>query len=296
MDGTAECFFEASVSIFVGPRRSPAALCFGPGALCRGPALSNALSCPEILCVGPRPSLCRAPAIFVSGPAALCVGARSSLCPGPGAFCVWSQRSLRRGSVLSVWAPAVSGPGTLCVGARLSVSGRGALCIRDRRARTQRAPGEERRESGGPRHKERRAQHRAPGSRHIQRWAPTQTAPGPTQRQKTAAAAGPRTVRAHKERQGPTQRAAPERRGPTQIPNRASRVPGPDTESAAAPHTERQGLWRAPAALCSLRRGGLCRAPARAPLRVRSIRQEGTPNLTVWGKNFTSGNRLTRKS
>ena len=54
--------------------------------------------CPSALCVGPRRSLCRGPALSVSGPGALCVGARLSLCrpcrapalsvSGPSALCV----------------------------------------------------------------------------------------------------------------------------------------------------------------------------------------------------------------
>ena len=77
--------YEPSVSICVGPRRSPAALCNGPRR-CVCP-----LSRIPALCVRPRPSLCWGPA--VSSPGALCVGARRSLCrallcPGPGALSV----------------------------------------------------------------------------------------------------------------------------------------------------------------------------------------------------------------
>ena len=111
----------------------PSAVCVGPGTLC----------------VGPQRSLCRAPALFVSGQrsvSALFVGPRRSLCPaqplsGPGPFCVGPQRSLAEGPTLSrsgpgaLWSPlcrapalSVSSPGaflpiTLCVGS-------GALCVR----------------------------------------------------------------------------------------------------------------------------------------------------------------------
>ena len=89
------------------------------------------LSC--ALCVGAWRSLCRNPALSVSGSGALCAPALS------GAFCVGFRRSL-------YWAPAlVSGPSALCVGPRpalfvfaldralcrtmpISVPGLGALC------------------------------------------------------------------------------------------------------------------------------------------------------------------------
>ena len=120
----------------------PSALCFG--RLCArvgGPALSGGL------CVSAQHSLCRAPALSLSGPRAfgwfLCwglalslspsVGARRCLCqgmsgpsavsgpggplptlsvPGPGGLCVGARRSLCQASVVSV----------LCRGPALSVS------------------------------------------------------------------------------------------------------------------------------------------------------------------------------
>ena len=107
-----------AVSVF-GARR---ARCVGPRALCR--------------CVGPRRSLCRGPALSMSGPALcvsvsmsgpalsvsspalsvkICVGAQQS---SPGALCVVAQQApgaLCRGPALSVSGPAlsVSGPGAL---------------------------------------------------------------------------------------------------------------------------------------------------------------------------------------
>ena len=109
--------------------------------------------------VGSRRSLCRAPALSVSGPGALCVGpgavSLSVSCPAisvssPVALCVRARRSLCRGPALSVWGPGVGAwrslrrapalflsVGALCVGPRrflcrdptLSVSGPGALSL-----------------------------------------------------------------------------------------------------------------------------------------------------------------------
>ena len=131
-------FFEASVSICVGPRRSPAALCVGPprslcwfpalsrslrqaplsvsgpASLCRGPALPAS---PSACCVGPRRSRAR-PALSVSGPPLSPSLCRRSLCRGPAVLCrrflcrapplsasALSRRSqyLFRGPALSVW-------------------------------------------------------------------------------------------------------------------------------------------------------------------------------------------------
>ena len=91
------------------------------------------------ICVGPpalsRRSLCRAPALSVSGSGTLSL---SVLAPtlsvsGPGALCVAARRSLRQGPVLSV-----SGPGAVCVGARHSLCGARhslrALCVGPRRS------------------------------------------------------------------------------------------------------------------------------------------------------------------
>ena len=101
MDGRAVWFFcEASVSICVGPRRSPPALCVGPGSLCVGFRHSLALCGPGALCVGARRSpwcsLCRALALSVSGRGGLCVGPRHSLCRPRHtlALCVGLRRSL----------------------------------------------------------------------------------------------------------------------------------------------------------------------------------------------------------
>ena len=122
---------------------------------------------PCAVCVRLRRSLCRGPALSVSGPGALtlsvlwiCVGPRRSLYRGPHSLLSW--RSLCRAPALSVsgpgtlsllgalarrslCAPALSGPGAPCVGPRrflclssaLSVSSpplsrclcRGALCV-----------------------------------------------------------------------------------------------------------------------------------------------------------------------
>ena len=107
--------------------------------------------------LGARRSLCRGPALCVSGPTAPCVGARCSLSSvGVGAttpflchipaVCVSGPSTFRRGlcrgpAVLPALflsgprGPAlfVSGPRRpallLCVGARRSVSGPGALCV-----------------------------------------------------------------------------------------------------------------------------------------------------------------------
>ena len=86
------------------------------------------------ICVGPRPSLCRAPALSVPGPT-LCVSVPGALrvasCPALSASgpCVGPCRSLCRAVALSV-----SGPRALCVGPRLSVSGPSALCVGPRRS------------------------------------------------------------------------------------------------------------------------------------------------------------------
>ena len=68
-------FCEPSLSICVGPRRSPA------GAV-------------SVLCVGSPRSLCPAAAVSVLGPGALYVGARRSLCRARRSLC-WARRSLR---------------------------------------------------------------------------------------------------------------------------------------------------------------------------------------------------------
>ena len=165
-------FCEASVSICVGPRRSPAALCVGPPrSLCRVPALSLSASGPGALCLGAGPrcvggrrSLCRAPALSVSGAGALCVGPRqrsAALCRGGPrrslVVCVWARRSLAlcveicvgppalsafaqlsvSGLALFVSAPALSVSGlspSLCVGRRSF--GGGALCVGPRHRRS----------------------------------------------------------------------------------------------------------------------------------------------------------------
>ena len=59
------------------------------------------MSGPRALCVGPRRSLCQAPAF------PLCVGAGRSLCRGPGALCVRARRSLCPG-LRSLSGPAGS--------------------------------------------------------------------------------------------------------------------------------------------------------------------------------------------
>ena len=129
----------------------PGALSVGslcPGALCWG--LCRGLSVPPgTLCVRTWRSLCRGPALFVSGRPAmylsglggLYVGARRSV-SGPGALCV-GARALCRAPARFVsgpgadlcWALFVAGPGAPCVGARricqawaVSVSAPGALC------------------------------------------------------------------------------------------------------------------------------------------------------------------------
>ena len=113
-----------SVSGSVSGPRSPATVCVGPRRF--------SVSGPGALCVGALRSLCRAPALSVSGPA-LCVGARRSrhcLCRGPAL-------SRSPGSGPGALAPLSVEPGTLCVGPRcfsvsapaLSVSGPCALCV-----------------------------------------------------------------------------------------------------------------------------------------------------------------------
>ena len=110
---------------------SPIAVCVGPRrSLCRGPALLR--------------SFCQVPALSVSGPGALCVRALHSsdvLCRGPAfsqsepgalSFCVCVSGIARPGSLSLVSAPgtlslSVSGPAR-CVRPRRSVSGP-ALCV-----------------------------------------------------------------------------------------------------------------------------------------------------------------------
>ena len=129
-------FCEASVSICVGLRRFPVALCVGPPRfLCRVPALSRSLR---------QDSLCRGPTLSVSGAGALCVGRRRSLRRAralPGALCVGARRSpqalsrcvrARHSLVLCVGPPALSRHGALCVGPALSASP-SALGVRPRR-------------------------------------------------------------------------------------------------------------------------------------------------------------------
>ena len=103
-------------ALCVGPRRSlfraPALSLLGPNALCRGPAISA--SGPGALSW--RPS---APALFVG----VCGGARRS---SLHALCVGPQRFLCRGSALSV-----SGFCVLCVGARRCSVG---VCVGARRS------------------------------------------------------------------------------------------------------------------------------------------------------------------
>ena len=170
----------------------PGALCWGflsrsllsgPGALCvgvqrslrRGPALSvrgrrwgpavlsqdSIFQAPAVCVSGPiafclsleaQRSVCRRPALFVSGPGALSVGARRSLCRGPALFYrapalsvrVWSPDCFcigaRRSSALSVWGPGGTLRRRVCgdrrspvvsetvAGPALFVSGPGALC------------------------------------------------------------------------------------------------------------------------------------------------------------------------
>ena len=156
-------FHEASVSICVRPRRSPAALCVGPRrslslsvsrprrSLCRAPAFSvsgpGALRAPA-LSVGARHSLCRAPcslrhlSLSVSGPRFLCPAQALSLCRGR-ALSVSGHGTLSVGPgsplpALSVSRPglSVSGPGALCRrrGTALSVSGLRGLCVGRRRS------------------------------------------------------------------------------------------------------------------------------------------------------------------
>ena len=79
------------------------------------------MSGPGALCVGPRRSLCWAPALTVCWrPGALCVGFRRFLCRGSVSRC--------RAPAVSVSAPplSASGPGAL---AALSASGPGALYV-----------------------------------------------------------------------------------------------------------------------------------------------------------------------
>ena len=93
---------------------------------------SSALSGPDALSVrarrslalfvGPRRSVCQAPALSVSGPGALCVGAQRSL--SPGALC--------RAPALSVSGPTNLSPSVSRLGALSlvsSVSGPGALSL-----------------------------------------------------------------------------------------------------------------------------------------------------------------------
>ena len=118
-----------------------------PRSLCGGPAVSGGLSVsgPSALCVGPRRSLCRAPALFASGPGALCRELASgpgkdSFCrvpavcvSGPGAFCrVLCRGALCVGPALCLGA-RLFGSG-LCRGPALLVSGPGALCVGARRS------------------------------------------------------------------------------------------------------------------------------------------------------------------
>ena len=138
-------------ALCVGARHSP------PFSLCRDPALCvgvcvRAWRSPvasETGSVTLRRSLCRGPALFLSGPGGLC-----RLFASGAALCVGARRSLRRAvfsqdSLLHAPAVCVSGPGAfcrglcrgravlsgaLCVGARRSVSGPGAFCVGARRS------------------------------------------------------------------------------------------------------------------------------------------------------------------
>ena len=104
-----------SLALCVGPRRS-IARCVGDRRSVSSTAALPPLSVsPGALCVGtlsvsgPRRSLCRGPALTVSGsPSALCVGALSV--SGLGVLFVGPRRSL-------------------CVSARRSASGPSALCV-----------------------------------------------------------------------------------------------------------------------------------------------------------------------
>ena len=142
--------YEPSVSICVGPRRSPAALCVGPRRcvcpLCRTPALS--VSGPGVLCVGARrsarrgPTLCVGPGGLCVGPAALCwglgvcVSGPSALCGGRHSLCRALALSLSgRRSRRSLCRALLCRP--FCVGPRRSLAvrlGPGALCVRARRS------------------------------------------------------------------------------------------------------------------------------------------------------------------
>ena len=124
----------------VGPRRS-LALCVGAlRSLCRCPALF--VSGPGALVLA-RCSLCRAPAVSVSGPALSCSGPGAlSLMSGPGALCVGPALSIsgvcvgaRRSLCRSPALPgAMCRAGALSVssvsGLALFVSGPGTLCVR----------------------------------------------------------------------------------------------------------------------------------------------------------------------
>ena len=150
-------------------RRSPAALCAGPGHSVSAPGALPPLpvsgpDAPALSESGPRRSLRRGPALSVSGHGALCRAlplsvsghgalyrapplARRFLCSGalckavcralalsvsgPGGLCVGHRRSPSAMCVGARRSLAVSGPNALCVGAPLlSVSGPGALSQR----------------------------------------------------------------------------------------------------------------------------------------------------------------------
>ena len=80
------------------------------------------------MCVRPRRSLCRAPALSVSGPGAVCVS-------GPFAFCVSGPGALCRAAAVSVTGLSASNPvalfvGGLCRGPALArKSSPNALCV-----------------------------------------------------------------------------------------------------------------------------------------------------------------------
>ena len=120
-------FCEAYNSVCVGPRALPplscvSSRCRAPASLCAAIPPSTMKPCEQLgtrirlgaLCVGPgapcvgaQRTLCRGPALPVSGPSALSVLSVS----GPRSLCV----ALCIGARRSLW----SGPGALCVGARL---------------------------------------------------------------------------------------------------------------------------------------------------------------------------------
>ena len=102
---------------------SSGGLCVGAQrSVCRGPALS--VSGRGALCVGPRRSL----SLSVSGPDSLSLGARSSLCRGPALSVSGSAPSvsLCRVPALFLWGPALC-RAPVSVSAALFVSGPSAL-------------------------------------------------------------------------------------------------------------------------------------------------------------------------